>query len=222
MDAVAGVENPVHLEVTGSSRVPPVDYVVVAEESGAVSGRALAAAAAVLERHPCVGIVFVCAEEHAGGVQRGHRWLRNAAAHGPDAVGGRGAVVRRSTFNEAGPHRPGTRNGALSLWLRAAALGDVAHVAEPLPTASVVGLSRSPAPRVGEITELHERAHAFLELFGGFAPLRGHARLRSAAYRALARSARRRALVAAYEGDRVEASLCLHLAHDVTSWRRER
>jgi hypothetical protein len=74
---------------------------------------------------------------------------------------------------------------------------------------------------VGEVTELHERARAFRELVDGFAPLSGQSRLRSAVYRALARSARGRAWVAAYEGDHVEASLCLHLARDVNRWRRQ-
>ena len=63
---------------------------------------------------------------------------------------------------------------------------------------------------------------AFHDLFEGFAPLLSRPRLRAAAYRAIARRARGRAWVAAYEGDRVEASLCRHLAHDVSRWRRRR
>ena len=98
---------------------------------------------------------------------------------------------------------------------------DVAAVAEPLRPAPSPSSRRYAVP-IGQITELHERAHAFRELLDGFARLRGQSRLRSAAYRALARSARGRARVAAYEGDPVEASLCLHLARDVDRWRRER
>jgi hypothetical protein len=81
--------------------------------------------------------------------------------------------------------------------------------------------SRHGCGPVGQVSELHERAHAFRELFDGFAPMRGRSQLRSAAGRALARSARGRAWVAAYEGDHVEASLCLHLARDVNRWRRQ-
>jgi hypothetical protein len=128
--------------------------------------------------------------------------------------------MRRATFEAAGQHGLGTRSGELSLWLRAAALADVAHVAEPLPLASLTSTPRLTGP-VGQVTELHERAQAFRELLDGFAPLRGRSRLRSAAYRALARSALGRARVSAYEGDPVEASLCLHLARDVNRWRRQ-
>jgi hypothetical protein len=129
--------------------------------------------------------------------------------------------MRRAVFEVASQHGLGTRSGELSLWLRAAALADVGYVAEPLPVGSFRAASRLTA-RVGEVTELHERTHAFRELFDGFAPLGDQSRLRSAAYRALARSARGRASVAAYEGDPVEASLCLHLARDLDRWRRRR
>jgi hypothetical protein len=200
----------------------PHDRVAVLDEGTSLSGRALARAAAVLDQHPSVGIVFVATDKHTrDGVQPGHRWLRLAAAHGPDTLSTHCAVLRRATFEAAGQHGLGTRSGELSLWLRAAALADVAHMVEPLrlvPRAS----SRRLAVPVGQITELHERAHAFRELLDGFAPLHDQSRLRSAAYRALARSARGRAWVAAYEGDRVEASLCRHLARDVNRWRRER
>jgi hypothetical protein len=225
--------SPVDLERGVRAATGPGRHVVVAHEPGAVSDRALAEAAAVLERHPGVGIVFVTDEEFRTAPQQGHRWLRSAAAQGPDLVAGRYAVLRRSTFIDAGQQLPRTRHEELSLWLRAAALADVAHVADVADVADVTEPrmalspafgepSRRQARHVGEITELHERAHAFLDLFGGFAPVRSEDRLRAAACRALARSARRRAWVAAYEGDRVEASLCRHLAHDVTCWRRER
>ena len=154
-------------------------------------------------------------------MQPGHRWLRRAAAPDPTRWASRCAVLRRATFEAAGQQGLGTRRGELSLWLRAAALADVAHVAEPLPLDSLTSSHRLAGP-VGQVTELHERAHAFRDLFDGFAPLRGRSRLRSAASRALARSARGRARVAAYEGDSVEASLCLHLARDMDRWRRQR
>jgi len=176
----------------------------------------------VLDQQPSVGTVFIVTDQNTGdGVQLGHRWLRRAAAHGPDRVGSRCAVMRRATFDAAGQQGLGTRLDELSLWLRAAALADVAHVTEPLPLESVTSSRRLAGP-VGQVTELHERAHAFRQLFDGFAPLRGRSQLRSATYRALARSARARAWVAAYEGDSVEASLCLHLARDVNRWRRQR
>ncbi len=94
----------------------------------------------------------------------------------------------------------------------------MAVVAEPLSLVSpTTGAARS---HVGQIAELHERAHAFRNLFEEFPPARGRTRLQAAARRAIVRSARRRALVAAYEGDAVEASLCLHLACDVQRWGR--
>jgi hypothetical protein len=198
--------------------------VAVLDESTALSGRALARAVALLDHERSVGTVFVSpGEEPRDPVQSGHRWLRLAAAHGPDRLGSRCAVMRRDTFDAASQQGLGTRSGELSLWLRAAALADVASVAEPLPVGSHRAASRLGLDvRVGEVTELHERAHAFRELFDGFAPLRDESRLRAAVYRALARSARSRAWVAGYEGDRVEASLCLHLARDVDRWRRRR
>ncbi len=226
MAVVTGVVGPSHSEEQVAAPTPgrpvltvPHDCVVVRDEAHSVSGQALARAAAVLDQHPSVGIVFVDADGTArDGVQPGHRWLRLAAAHGPDSVGSRCAVLRRATFEAAGQQGLGTRSDELSLWLRAAALADVAHVAEPLPLAPLTSTPRPSVP-VGQVSELHERAHAFRDLFDVFGPVRGQKRLRAAAYRSIARSARKRAWVAAYEGDRVEASLCLHLARDVNRWR---
>ncbi|HEX5089001.1 MAG TPA: hypothetical protein VFV89_14435 [Nocardioides sp.] len=196
------------------------ECVAVLDETTTLSGRALTRAVALLDHEPTVGTVFVSpGEGRRDAVESGHRWLRQAAAHGPDTIGSRWTVMRRTTFEAASQQGLGTRSGELSLWLRAAALADVAHVAEPLPVGSFRAASRLTA-RVGELTELHERAHAFRDLFGSFAPLRDQARLRSSAYRALARSARSRARVAAHEGDPVEASLCRHLARDIDRWRR--
>jgi hypothetical protein len=208
-------------DLTTSASVPH-GCVAVLDDSASLSGQALARAAAVLDEQPSVGTVFISAgDDNRDGVRTGHDWLRRAAAHGPDTVGSRCAVMRRVVFEAAAQRGLGTRSGELSLWLRAAALADVAHLVEPLPGGSPIPVDRL-AVRVGEVAELHERAHAFRELFDGFAPLRAESRLRSAAYRALARSARGRARVAAYDGDPVEASLCRHLAHDVSRWRRER
>ncbi len=205
----------------GTTAHVPHDCVAVLDEATPLSGQAVARAVAVLDQQASVGTVFIVTGDGArDGVQSGHRWLRLAAAQGIDTVGGRCAVMRRSTFEAAGHHGLGTRSGELSLWLRAAALADVAHVVEPLPVLSLTS-SRTPALAVGEVTELHERAHALRDLLDGFAPLRGQSRLRSTAYRSVARSARGRAWVAAYEGDSVEASLCLHLARDVNRWRRQ-
>ena len=199
----------------------PHDYVVVMDGATSLTGHALARAVAVLDQQPSVGTVFIATDEKTrDGVQPGHRWLRLAATHGIDLEGSRCAVLRRTTFEAAGKQGLGTRSGELSLWLRAAALADVAHVVEPLPQVPEPSSRRLPVA-VGGVTELHERAHAFRDLLEGFAPLRGQSRLRSAAYRALARSARGRAWVAAYEGDPVEASLCRHLARDVNRWRRQ-
>jgi hypothetical protein len=196
--------------------------VAVLDESAALSGQALARAAALLDQQPSVGTVFIAAgADTRDGVRTGHQWLRLAAAHGPDSVGSRCAVMRQAIFEAAAQRGLGTRSGELSLWLRAAALADVAHVVESPPIGSPTPVDRL-AVRVGEVAELHERAHAFRELFDGFAPLRAESRLRAAAYRALARSARGRAWVAVFGGDPVEASLCRHLAHDVARWRRER
>jgi len=211
----------VHDDLSTTTPVPQ-DSVAVLDETAHLSEDALARAAMVLEQQPSVGTVFVVTDTNTrDGVQPGHRWLRRAAAHGPDTVGSRCAVMRRTTFEAAGQHGLGTRSGELSLWLCAAALADVAYVAEPLPTRSPTPAARLAVP-VGEVTELHERAHAFRQLFDGFAPLRDETRLRSATLRALALRARRRAWAAAFEGDRVEASLCLHLARDVDRWRRQR
>jgi hypothetical protein len=210
-----------HEDLTTIAPVPH-DCVVVLDEATSLSGHALARAADLLDQQPSVGIVFIATGGKArDGLQPGHRWLREAAAHGIDTVGSRCAVLRRATFEAAGQQGLGTRSGELSLWLRAAALADVAHVAEPLPLGALTLVPRLGSP-VGQVTELHERAHAFRDLLDGFAPLRGASRLRSSAYRALARSARSRAWVAAYEGDSVESSLCLHLARDVSRWRRQR
>jgi len=205
-------------EHLASTAAPAHDLVVILDEAGSLSGQALGRAAALLDRRPDVGTVFVTDADAPDAVQDGARWLRAAAARGPDSLGSRRAVLRRTTFEVLGPLDLGTRHDQLALWLRAAAAAGVAQVAEPL---SLVSLTTSrAAARVGQITELHERAHAFRNLFEEFEPARNRAGLKAAARRAIVRSARRRALVAAYEGDSVEASLCRHLARDVQRWGR--
>ena len=135
----------------------PNDCVVVLDDATSLSGQALARAAAVLDQQPSVGTVFIATDETArDGVQPGHRWLRLAAAHGPDSVGSRCAVLRGTTFEAAGQHGLGTRSGELSLWLRAAALADVAHVVEPLPPASLT--SARPSRRPGRAGHRASRA----------------------------------------------------------------
>jgi hypothetical protein len=198
----------------------PHDFVALLDDSASLSGPVLTRAATVLDAQPSVGTVFIATQTALDGVEPGHRWLRLAATLGPDTVGSRCAVMRRAIFEAAGQHGLATRRGELALWLRAAALADVAYQAGPVRLVSV-SAPRASVVRVGEVTELHERAHAFRELFDGFAPLRDQARLRTAAYRALARSARERARVAAHGGDAIEASLCRHLARDVDRWRRQ-
>lgn len=213
------------LAVVGASDLTtssaPHDFVALLDDTDSLSGPALARAATVLDQQPSVGTVFIATDTARDGVEPGHRWLRMAAALGTDTVGSRCAVMRRATFEAAGQQGLATRRAELSLWLRAAALADVAYLAGPVRLVSPSS-PRASVVRVGEVTELHERAHAFRELFDGFAPLRGEPRLRSAAYRALARSARERARVAAHGGDAVEASLCRHLARDIDRWRRQR
>lgn len=193
------------------------DLVVVLDGAGSLSGGALGRAAALLERRPDVGTVFVADADARDAVVTGERWLRVAAARGPDAAGRSPAVLRRTTFEGLGPLELHTRQGQLALWLRAAASGAVATVTEPL---SLVADPTASLARTGEIAELHERARAFRNLFELFPAARARPRLRAAANRAIRLAARRRALVAAYQGDAVEASLCLHLARDVRRWSR--
>lgn len=198
----------------------PRDRDAVVVGTASPTDLALARAGDLLGSEPAVGIVFITpGDDAAVGIQRGHRWLRQAARQRPDVLSGGYAVVRRTVVEASGQREPGTPGCALSLWLHAAALADVGHVTAPR--------SRSPeawpgAAGDGGLTALYERAHAFRRLFEDFAPMRGQVRLRSAVYRALARSARSRARVAAYDGDGVEASLCLTLAGDIDRWRRRR
>lgn len=205
----------------------PVDCVAVLDEAASLSRQAVVRVAALLEQHPGVGVVFVDGVETRGAADRdgtvvpGHRWLLLAAEHGPDVLASRCAVLRRTVFQVCGSQPLGTRHGELSLWLRAAAVSDVAHVLDPVPAAVHAPATHRPVD-TGEVTELHERAHAFRELLDGFAPLREQSRLRAAAYRSVARQARRRAWATAIDGDPIEASLCRHLAHDVDRWRKVR
>ena len=209
MLAVAGVTAPV-----------PEDCVAVVDDAASLPDGALARAVDLLHRRPEVGTVYIGTGEEPGQVaQPGDRWLRQAAAQGPDTLSRPCVVLRRTVFEAAGQAALDTRSDALSLRLRAAVLAGVGLVTVP-------GRNQAPAGpgelHVSEVSELHERVHAFRRLFDDFAPAREQLRLRSAIFRALARSARSRACVAAYDGDPVEASLCLHLARDVDGWRRRR
>lgn len=169
---------------------------------------ALARAAAALERHPSVGLVYGRApylREGAAPRARGPRlgtavwpgedWIRRRCRSGHNCISSPEAVVRTSVQRRVGGYDPACRHASdLNMWLRVAAVADVAYLrGAPQALYRVHGdgmLRGMLAGPDGDLRDLLERRVAFERFFAAAAgSLRDPAGLSALAQRALARQA---------------------------------
>jgi hypothetical protein len=181
------------------------DHVVLLSADDLLTPGALWRAVAVMETHPEVGMVYGRApyfREDRGipitsgvwrgtDVWRGADWIRLRCRSGHNCISSPEAVVRTSVARAVGGYDPAcTHASDLNMWLRIAALCDVAYV-RGVPQAiyrihatSMLRSAHTP------MRDLKERWKAFSSFFASSGPvLEDAAELRTLAARALARQA---------------------------------
>ena len=203
------------------------DYVTLVSADDLLTRDALTRAVALMEHHPRVGLVYGYARSFTGepepdagrvrywSVYPGRQWLGLAARRGrcflssPEAVMRREALAQTDLYDPRLPH-----SGDFDMWLRTAARWDVGRVNGPVQAHYRVHDSNMHLTTYqGWVTDLIERRRTFQILFDERAAgLPEVQALRPIAARALAREARRRARVAFYDGDAVEAEAYLAFA----------
>lgn len=181
------------------------DYVVLLSADDLLTPGSLGRAAAVMQANPRVGLVYgraLYAHEQrplprpAGSwrgtaVWRGQDWIRRRCRTACNCISSPEAVVRAGVQREVGGYDARCRHTSdLNMWLRIAAIADVAHI-RGVPQAiyrihadSMLRSQRDP------VLELRERRAAFDCFFQDCGPrLRRPARLQAVTARALARQA---------------------------------
>lgn len=170
-----------------------------------VTPGAFARAAEVMRRHPRVGLVYGRAPYwHEGqplpstiarwtgtSVWAGGDWLRKICRHAQNGISSPEAIVRTSVQKAVGGYDPACYHASdLNMWLRIAAVSDVAYVrGAPQAIYRVHGDSMLRSAH-SPVTDLHERRKAFDSFFAsGAKEVPNAAALRALAARALARQA---------------------------------
>jgi hypothetical protein len=181
------------------------DYVVLISADDVLVPGALARATTVMEANPGVGMVYGHAPYwHVGGppprlkgrwkgtqIWRGADWIRLRCRSGHNCISSPEVVVRTSVQHAVGGYDPHcTHSSDLNMWLRIAAVADIARVrgiAQAIYRVNPQGMLRSAhAPMV----DLRERYAAFESFFASSAPqLENAGELRATVGRALARQA---------------------------------
>jgi hypothetical protein len=187
------------------------DYVTLVSADDLVTPNALSRAAALMEHHPSVGMVYGFARSFSGeppsmpgttrnwSTWRGDQWLRLAARRGrcflqsPEAVMRREALMQTDLYDPRLPH-----SGDFDMWMRTAARWDIGRVNGPAQALyRVHDANMHLTTFAGWLTDLEERRRTFDILFDEREPDRPDVlALRPLASRALARQALRHALAA--------------------------
>jgi glycosyltransferase involved in cell wall biosynthesis len=181
------------------------DYVVLLSADDLLLAGALQRATSVMDGHPNVGMVYgraLRAEEGAPIPQGSGKWrstkvwpgeewihLRCRTAH--NCIASPEAVVRSSIQRAVGGYDPGCRHCSdLNMWLRIAAVADVAYIRGAAQAVYRVHAASMWRSQEGPIADLHERRAAFDAFFASCAErLEQAERSRELVARTLARQA---------------------------------
>lgn len=181
------------------------EYVVLLSADDLLTPGSLARATAAMARHPKVGMVYGRAlyaregrppPEPAGkwratAVWHGGEWIERRCRSAQNCISSPEVVVRRSVQRHVGGYDPACRHASdLNMWLRIAAVSNVAHIrGTPQAIYRVHGDSMLRSQR-DPVVELQERRIAFERFFERCAPrLQDVKQLHSSAGEALARQA---------------------------------
>lgn len=197
------------------------DYVVLLSADDFLVPGCLWRATAVMERHPNVGMVYgrpLIAREgraipkpsgrwRATRIWRGEDWIRRRCRTGHNCVSSPEVVVRSSVQRAVGHYDPGCHHTSdLNMWLRIAAVADIAHVRGVPQAIYRVHAASMLRSQDGALMYLRERRAAFDSFFASCAhELDRPEQLRLSAARTLARQALWRASRAVDCGDGADA-----------------
>ena len=191
------------------------DYLTLVSADDLLTPGALARAAAVMEHHPAVGLVYGWAEPFRGAppvartgheswsVWSGRDWLTRAARTGRCLISSPEAVMRRKAYEQTEGYDPRLpHSGDFDMWLRTAARWDVARVnGADQALYRVHETNMHLTTYQGWLTDLRARLATFELLVEERAPDLGWVQtLRPRAEAALAREAVARALVSVRDG----------------------
>lgn len=195
------------------------DYTVLLSADDLLAPGALARAAAVFDRDANVGMVYgrgVYYTDHEAlpktlslplGVTRwrGSEWIDGRCRSGHNVISSPEVVVRTSVQQRIGGYRPELPHaGDLEMWLRFAAVSDIAYVrGRPAAYYRVHENSMLRTRFSAVLTDLEQRLAVFDHFFAEHPRLDGAPLMRARAHRALAKEALW-AAVRAYDRDRVD------------------
>jgi hypothetical protein len=185
------------------------DYVVLISADDMLVPGSLGRAVSVMEADERIGMVYGHAEYFSSErplpriakrwrgttVWAGREWIRLRCRKAHNCISSPEVVVRTSVQRKVGAYSPScTHTQDLNMWLRIAAVADVAYVrgaTQALYRVHSEGMLRSAlASRMGPLLDLTERRTAFFEFFDAVGDrLEGADELRASCERALARQA---------------------------------
>jgi Glycosyl transferase family 2 len=193
------------------------EYVVLLSSDDLLVPGALGRATRIMREHPNVGMVYgrplVAREGHpppkpSGGwrgstIWTGREWIRLRCRSGHNCIASPEAVVRSSVQRAVGGYDPGCfHTSDLNMWLRVAAVADVAHVRGAPQAVYRVHRDSMLRSQEGSLEDLSERWAAFHAFFAACSPGLDRAEeLRLTAARTLARQALWRASRAVDRGE---------------------
>lgn len=224
------------------------DYVVLLSADDLLAPGALARAASVMEAHPEVGMVYGHAPQFSSNdslprlgrrwrgtkVFSGRDWIRRRCRSGKNCVASPEVVVRASVQCRVGGYSDANPNTSdLNMWLRIAAVADVAYVkgaSQALYRMHDASMFRTMLDGGGLISDLSERRGAFESFLADPPPeLTDPTSLRATIARTLAREALWEASRAYDRGDLDEGPAVEELvrfaeetcpqAHRLAEWR---
>jgi hypothetical protein len=121
------------------------DYVVLLSADDLLAPGSLGRAAALMEKHRDVGLVYGYAEEFSSrpepeparritwSVWSGEEWIGHLCRRGSNIIVNPEAVIRRSVMDQLGGYRADMPHAAdMELWMRAASLGSVGRINGPV------------------------------------------------------------------------------------------
>ena len=154
------------------------DYVVRLDADDLLTRGSLARATALLERYQSVGLVYghpvhfvgnppATTKSVAGSwtIWEGHRWLAYRARRGTNCITSPEAVMRASVLQSVGGQRPLDQTHDMEMWLRIAAVSDVARVNGADQALHREHSASRSATMVNNVVDLQERLKAFELLF---------------------------------------------------------
>ncbi len=179
------------------------DYVLVLDADDLLVPGALARATAVMDKHPNVGMVYGRALYASEGrplprpsdrwrgtaIWRGADWIRLRCRSGHNCVSSPTALMRRSTQRAVGGYDSACQHTSdLNMWLRIAAVADIAHIRAHQAIYRVHRASMS-HNQGGPLAELRERRTGFVSFLDTVTSLDERDRMAGMLARALARQA---------------------------------